>query len=163
MKSDCSLDLLFTNNFSPFDLWMWISNIKSSWFPCPPQPTWNLLFPWPLSSTVWFFVVVWHSIFFFLSSYSIPMSFTTEISLLLLFQHLWCCLLCPEVPSVCALGLSSGCPISSVTMVQAFIPPLYLLPVFASAPHRFKSPHSLCAHSYLSLCFSWLLHSYFSL
>lgn len=49
MKAGCSLDLFFTNNFFPFDLWIWISLIKSSsdflWlFSLSPAPTATLVF-----------------------------------------------------------------------------------------------------------------------
>lgn len=139
MKSDCSLDLFFTKNFFPFDLWIWISLIKSSFFPQPPQSPWYLLYPWPLSSAVWFFVVVWHRNFFFFLEHP---QFLHYRNLPPPPVALPASLLVPPVSTgsrfpQCLLWGSVQA-LSHQLSAQAFIPPLYLLPVYASVPCRCK-------------------------
>lgn len=78
-----------------------------------------------------FFVVAWHCNFF---SSSLTPSPQKSSSFSLLFQHLCWCLLWPQAP-----GSLSVCPgLSSVTVAQAFILPLHLLPVYVSLPCRCK-------------------------
>lgn len=167
MKSDCSLDLFFTKNFFPFDLWIWISLIKSSCFPCPPTAT--LVFFVPMTSLLSCLVLCGGLTQFFFSYYSISNCFTTEIllPLQLFFHHLSWCLLCPQVPnslSVCSRAQPRPCPTTSVTMAQAFIPSLCLLLINVSVPCRSKRSlmctfplvSQLLFTSYFSL---WLPHS----
>lgn len=140
MKAGCSLDRFFTNNFFPFDLWIWISLIKSSSdflrvFSLSPAPPATLVFVVPMTSLFSCLALcagLTVSHFFVLPMASItPRSPDISLLLQLLFQQLRWCLLWPRAPSPSSPGLDHQL---SIAVVQASSPALSL--PYAFSPVR---------------------------